>query len=137
MTHFKWNDDYSVGDAMIDLQHKQLLSILNELVEVIERTDAPAPESARRIFDRLAAYVTEHFEYEERLIEAAGYPTADLAAHRKEHNVLLQKVQDFEHVFNNGAHTALVEMMPFLYGDWLIDHICGTDRDYAPYLVAR
>jgi hemerythrin len=137
MSHFKWNADYSVGDDMIDLQHRQLLSILNELVDEIERSDAPAPESARKIFDRLAAYVTEHFDYEERLIAAAGYPEASLAEHRKEHNVLLQKVQDFEHVFDNGAHTALVEMMPFLYGDWLIHHICGTDRDYAPYLATR
>jgi hemerythrin len=26
--------------------------------------------------------------------------------------------------------------MPFLYGEWLILHICGTDKDYVPYLAA-
>lgn len=135
MSHFKWNADYSVGDETIDQQHKQLLAILNDLVDEIERTEETTSADARKIFDRLAAYVTEHFEYEERLIAAAGFPETSLAEHRKEHNVLLQKVQDFEHVFDNGAHTALVEMMPFLYGDWLIHHICGTDKDYAPYLA--
>ena len=28
------------------------------------------------------------------------------------------------------------ELLPFLYGDWLVNHICVSDADYAPYLAA-
>lgn len=135
MSRFEWKTEYSVGDAIIDDQHRQMLAILDELADALDGNAAPEKGGARAVFDDLAAYVTGHFAYEEQRIADAGYPEDLIVAHRQEHNALLRKVQEFEQVFEQGGAEVLEDLMPFLYGDWLIHHICETDRDYVPYLA--
>lgn len=136
MPRFEWKAEYSVGDTIIDDQHRQLLAILDELADALPGNAAGESGGARAVFDDLAAYVTGHFAYEEQRIADAGYPEELIVAHRQEHNALLRKVQEFEQVFEQGGAAVLEDLMPFLYGDWLIHHICETDRDYVPYLAA-
>lgn len=136
MASFEWKAEYSVNDDTIDGQHRELIAILNELAAQLGRGAAADRDAARALFDHLARYVTEHFAYEEGRMAAAGYPEDRIAAHRVEHNKFLRQVQDFEQVFEGGDPAVLEQMMPFLYGEWLIHHICGTDRDYVPYLDA-
>ena len=135
MTRFEWKAEYSVNDDKIDAQHQELIAIINELAEQLQGATVSADE-ARAVFDHLAAYVTAHFAYEEGRIADAGYPAELVAAHQAEHNKILRQVQDFEQVFEGGDASALEQLMPFLYGDWLIHHICGTDKDYVPYITA-
>ena len=135
MNRFEWNPEYSVGDQAIDAQHAELIAIINELADQLDGVEAPAIADARAVFDHLANYVTAHFAYEEERIAAAGYPEERIAAHQAEHNAILRTVQEFEQVFEGGDAAALQRMMPFLYGEWLIHHICGTDKDYVPYLA--
>lgn len=132
MDRFEWQAGYSVDDAEIDRQHAELIAIINELAEQL-RGEGPTG-SAHRLFDQLAQYVTTHFAYEEERIARAGFPEDRIAGHQAEHNVILRQLQAFERVFESDNAAALQEMMPFLYGDWLIHHICGSDKEYAPYL---
>ncbi|MDT3671551.1 MAG: bacteriohemerythrin [Aromatoleum sp.] len=134
MSRFEWKAEYSVDDAILDDQHRQMLAILDELADALDGNAAPESGGARAVFDDLAAYVTGHLAYEEQRIADAGYPEDRIVAHRQEHNALLRKVQEFERVFEQGGAEVLEELMPFLYGDWLIHHICETDREYVPYL---
>lgn len=136
MARFEWKSDYSVGDAVLDGQHRKMLAILNALADALAAPTQDAGAS-RAIFDQVAAYVTEHFAYEEQLIADAGYPEERVAAHRLEHNRILRQLQHFESVFESGDTRALEEMMPFVYGEWLIHHICETDRDYMPFIAER
>lgn len=133
---FAWKPEYSVGDAGIDLQHIELIAILNELADLLQDEGTRNSDAARTVFDHLACYVTSHFSDEEERMARTAYPEDRLAAHRAEHNVMLRQVQEFEQVFEAGNPEILAQMLPFLYGDWLIHHICGTDRDYMPYLAA-
>lgn len=135
MTRFEWKPEYSVGDQVIDTQHAELIAIINELADQLHEAEAPAIVEARAVFDHLAHYVTAHFAYEEERIADAGYPEDRIVEHQAEHNAMLRKVQEFEQVFESGDAEVLQQMMPFLYGEWLIHHICGTDKDYMPYLA--
>lgn len=134
MNRFEWKPEYSVDDAEIDRQHAELIAIINELAGQLHG-EGPS-DGARRVFDHLAHYVTTHFAYEEERIIRAGYPDDKVAAHQAEHNAILRQLQEFERVFESGDAAALQAMMPFLYGEWLIHHICGTDKEYVPYLTA-
>lgn len=136
MANFEWKSDYSVNDETIDAQHRALIAILNELADQLKGGKAALDDSTRAVFDHLAQYITDHFAYEEDRMVAAGYPEDKVAAHRLEHNKFLRQVQEFEQVFESGDPAVLEQMMPFLYGDWLIHHICGTDKDYVPFLDA-
>ncbi|BAL22370.1 putative hemerythrin-like protein [Azoarcus sp. KH32C] len=136
MTRFEWKPEYSVNDDKIDAQHQELIAIINGLAEQLRAPDA-STDDARTVFDHLAAYVTAHFAYEEGRIAEAGYPAELIAAHQAEHNKILRQVQEFEQVFEGGDASVLEQLMPFLYGDWLIHHICGTDKDYVPYITGK
>lgn len=137
MQTVNWSDAYSVGDDEIDRQHKRLLDIINELAAAVLAGASAPPGAARKIFDRLAEYVTTHFAYEEQRIADAGYPIDKVEAHRREHREILRRLQRFEaHLDTNGLET-MRELLPFLYGDWLVNHICVVDSDYASCLAAE
>jgi len=84
--------------------------------------------------DSLVRYTQAHFTAEERLMEQSGYP--DLAAHKREHEALTEKVLDFQRNFDAGRIGMGVEVMQFL-GSWLQGHIRGSDKKYVPSLHAK
>lgn len=128
-----WKDEYSVGDPVIDAQHRQLIATMNQLAELIDG-QAPRIEDASRIFGALAIYVLEHFTYEEARMAEVAYPEAELARHKSTHVELMRQIRDFQRRVNDGDTAALGDLLPFLTGTWLTEHICDTDRRYVPYL---
>lgn len=133
---YVWLDAYAIGDAEIDAQHRRIVDILNLLHDLLH-SDAVGDDFAaglREVFAELHAYIALHFEFEEARLAEAGYPTAELAAHRAEHAALGRRVRDFENALAGGDAETIAGVLPFLYGDWLIAHICGADRCYAPWL---
>lgn len=138
MTYFAWLAEYSVGDATLDAQHQELIKLMNELHTLLhEPAVAQSDERIETIFGGLAAYIVHHFAYEEQRIASAGYPEEKLAAHRHEHDALVKQVRQYQRRVLAGEHQILKELLPYLYGEWLINHICQRDRDYMPYLAAQ
>jgi hemerythrin len=133
---FAWQDDYSVGDASIDAQHRRIIDILNLLHDLLhsEAVGDDFTHGLREVFWELHAYVAEHFTYEEQRMAEAQVPAAELSAHRAEHARLTERIVGFENAIANGDGEAIAKVLPFLYGDWLVAHICGSDQRYAPYL---
>lgn len=135
MTAFAWQDAYSVGHAMIDAQHRKLIDILNHLHKLLnDHTIDHTRTESGDVFDELAEYVMTHFAYEEQLIAKAGYPVERVAEHKRQHDMLLARVREVMNAHHSGDTTALTELLPYLYGDWLINHICHSDCDFAGYL---
>ncbi len=136
MTRFEWQPEYAVGHEEIDRQHRGILAIMNHLYEVLEEEDSPERHiEGEAVFDALATYVSTHFVYEEDLMRSAGYPPEQFAEHRGKHDALLAKVQGIKAAYEGGNEEALAELLPFLYGDWLISHICECDHEYAPWVT--
>lgn len=82
-----WNEEYSSGNAEIDGQHQELVSIVNGLLEhVIAEEDAPDMHSR---FKNIYHLVEKHFADEEEILLSSKYPEAE--AHAVCHNELLQK----------------------------------------------
>jgi hemerythrin len=135
MTIFLWHDDYAIGNATIDAQHRKIIDIINLLHSLLnEATPADAAIGANEVFDQLAQYVMTHFAYEEQLMTDAGYPVEKVIEHKRQHDKLLAAVQQVVDAYHAGDTEVLAELLPYLYGDWLIEHICHSDREYASYL---
>lgn len=128
-----WNPKMSVGIASIDEQHKKLVGMLNDLYDGIAANHAK--EKLAVVLDGLIAYTANHFKYEERFFAQTGYP--DTAAHVKEHQDLTNQVLDVQRRFKAGeAGTLSMEVLNFLK-QWLVNHIQGSDKRYAPHLNAK
>lgn len=136
MSKFNWEPEYSIGHAEIDRQHQAIITIMNRLYGLLKDKTAERYAEVEQLFDDLANYVSTHFAYEEELMRRAGYPAEKIADHKLAHNELLAVVQQLMAAHQEGDAQALANLLPFLYGNWLIDHICETDRDYAGYVLA-
>lgn len=135
MEMFVWRDEFSVGDETIDRQHRELIRLMNDLYELIcQPVQEQGEGQIDYLFGGLAEYIYTHFAYEEKRMADAGYPANRLAAHREEHNAIVRRIREFHAQVNEGEHEALKDMLPYLYGDWLIHHILESDMAYRPFL---
>ncbi|MBT3892339.1 MAG: hypothetical protein HOF31_02310, partial [Gammaproteobacteria bacterium] len=66
MNKLEWNDGMSVGVDVLDSDHKQLISIIAQLSDLIEQ--GKTSEAIEKIFNQLEEYVTVHFTREEEMM---------------------------------------------------------------------
>lgn len=128
-----WNNNMSVGITVIDEDHKKLVAMVNELYDAVQ--GGHGKEALGKILDGLINYTVMHFAREEKFFLETGYP--DAPAHKKEHADLTRQVLDVQAKYKAGATSTLsLEVMNFLK-NWLVKHIQGSDKKYAPYLNAK
>jgi hemerythrin len=72
MAAITWKEFYSVGDPSLDAQHQQIIGVINELYEAMEKKSTQ--QVIKPILDCLVNYTFEHFKREEETMEAVEYP---------------------------------------------------------------
>lgn len=115
---FQWSDEYSVGDADIDNQHKMIIEIANSLNEEL------SVEEVKAILLKLVHHSKDHFLCEEKMMESMDYP--DLEEHRKLHTEMVTTLADFclkKYESPEEVH----EFRKFVY-NWIIDHLLHHDK---------
>lgn len=124
-----WHEKYSVGDPTIDVQHSELLDVIQALYVAAgegKRTDVICDTLAA-----LAMYIHEHLAFEERRLAEIGYP--DLRHHVARHNEMRRWLRDIRHVHEVSVTNVTQEMIVFLR-DWWVHHISKDDSVYSSYL---
>ena len=129
---FTWEDSFSVNIGVIDMQHKKLVSMVNDLHQAM--MEGSGKDKLGSILSNLVGYTRGHFTTEERLMRTHAYP--DFLAHKSEHEHLTRTVMDFQRRFLSNEVGLSVEVMEFLR-DWLVKHILGSDKKYSPFLIAK
>ncbi|MBS0644849.1 MAG: bacteriohemerythrin [Acetobacteraceae bacterium] len=133
MTLMAWNDAFSVGVPSIDKEHQRLIGLLNALYDAVQSNQAK--EKLGQVLDGLIAYTATHFKTEERYFAQTHYPDAE--RHSREHEELTRQVLEVQRRFKAGETATLsMEVMNFLKR-WLVNHIQGSDRKYAPHLQSK
>ena len=131
MAQFVWQEKFSVGIPTIDREHKQLVELLNELLEAMQA--GHGQDVLKDVLNKLVGYTASHFKNEERLMQQCGYP--GFAEHKAKHDAMTAKVLDLQQKVNSGSHGVTLEVGNFLRG-WLNKHILETDMDYSPSMKA-
>ncbi len=132
MSLFVWNEDYMIKVPSIDAQHQRLVEMLNDLHDAMAEGKGNAHLS--EILRGLVSYTAEHFAHEEELFAQLEFPLA--AAHIREHEKLKEQVVAFQKKFDAGEAMINMALMRFLK-DWLINHILGSDKKYAPLFIEK
>lgn len=128
-----WNDRLSVGIASIDKEHQKLVELLNNFYDAVQANHGK--ESLAGLLAALIDYTKVHFGNEEQLFAKTAYPEA--ASHKKAHDDLARQVLEIQKKYLKGANATLsIETLNFLK-NWLLDHIQGADRKYAPHLTSH
>ena len=129
----KWSDDYSVGIKSVDDQHKKMIGIIKTLHDAI--ADGKATQILDKTFAELLDYTNYHFTYEEELFKWYGYPESE--THKKEHAELRKQLARLKRQMEEGDNfMGEILLLKFLQ-EWLLTHILGSDKKYAPFLAGK
>jgi hemerythrin len=132
MAYIQWDQKLSVGIAQIDMQHKKLVGMVNDMYQAM--SEGKGNEALGNVLKELVTYTRTHFAAEEKLMQMHQYP--DLPAHKAVHDEMTKKVMDLQADFSAGKVALSTKVTAFLK-DWLVKHIMGTDQKYAPYLQGK
>jgi hemerythrin-like metal-binding protein len=132
MALLTWQDKYSVGIRQIDDQHKQLITMINDLNDAM--LAGKGKEVLMQVLNKLATYCVSHFAVEEKLFDTHAYP--ETADHKEKHHKMTAKVKALMGEVQSGKSTISIEVMNFLK-NWLDKHIMETDMKYSPYLISK
>jgi len=128
--HLSWHTAYECGHPVIDEQHRALFGGANTLLAAVlsgRPTDEVAP-----LVDALVGDVVRHFQDEEAIFTAAGFPGA--ADHVAIHHELVDHAVSLVGRFHAGT-LGIGELFQFLAHDVVARHMLGADREFFPYLA--
>lgn len=121
--------DLLTGVGKMDSQHRRLFDLINELNDAI--TNGKGRTVMTRVLDSLIDYTELHFGEEERVLEQIRYP--DIEIQKRAHRAFVAKAREFKVDFESGKGMVSTSIVNFL-NDWLVKHIGGLDKKYAPFM---
>jgi hemerythrin len=116
------------GIGVIDDQHQAIFDLVDALGELAADGDRARIGEG---INRIVSHTLAHFEFEEELMEQAGYPF--LKVHKRLHDHFIQRLADFTQRFDGGGDVTL-ELEQFL-DRWLRSHFAHEDKDYSPQVL--
>ena len=127
-----WNEALSVNNELFDRQHRKIAELINDLHDGM--VAAKNREELDAAIDSLIACTRFHFAEEEQHMKKHSYP--GLKAHKFEHDMLMQQVQDLQRQYRAGNTLLTPGVMMFLK-NWLILHIQRDDMKFGAYINDR
>jgi hemerythrin-like metal-binding protein len=126
-----WTEQMSVGNAVIDSDHKELIAMISGAEYMIKKRDSYALSLA---FDHIEHWLRVHFSNEEMIAQTINYP---FDKHKLEHENVLKTFCFMRDVINgkNGIwNEDAAELYSEFLSDWLTDHLINDDMLMKPML---
>jgi len=134
MMRLKWNRQLSVGNAVIDSEHKNLIYIANNVRRAIK---ARSSTILSQELEHLEDWLYVHFENEGKIAQAVNY---DFSQHKLAQQCWLKELWLLrnELIGKNGLWSDdAIEYFSVFMSDWMIDgHIISLDMPMKPTLQA-
>ncbi|MBF0263375.1 MAG: bacteriohemerythrin, partial [Magnetococcales bacterium] len=128
-----WHKALSVGVEAFDIDHKNLLELINQLHTALQENQG-VPQ-LKDILDDLLNYAITHFSREEKLLTDHRYP--EVEAQHQQHEKFLSYISERNDALTHGDSFALAaEMLKYLK-DWLLQHILKHDMAYKAFMTAK
>ncbi|MBM4065069.1 MAG: bacteriohemerythrin [Planctomycetes bacterium] len=132
MEKIMWGETFSVGVRDLDSQHKQIVMLVNTLIEMSDtRVDS---EIISDTLTKMTQYAMNHFKTEEQYMLDYGYP--EYPAQRKQHQEFKKRTADF--CMETMLHKVTVSAEIFTYLKlWWTNHILQEDMKYKKFFNDR
>jgi hemerythrin-like metal-binding protein len=127
---FEWKNDYLIGVNAIDEQHKQIFRLAERFHAAVIANKGKA--MLDEALDTLDRYTTGHFQVEERLMVADGYP--ELRQHLTQHHELRERLLDSQKRLEEGE---VVTICLLQFMSRIAAHIASSDQELGEYHRAR
>lgn len=128
----EWNIHWSTGIARIDHQHRQLVSVLDELVRTIDADSRTA--NVTSLLTVAKEYAGQHFECEEACMERLRCSKAQ--ANQIAHRQFIRTFAEFERrIEAEGISDQIAIEVERYLSNWILEHLGSVDsalRDCLP-----
>lgn len=131
MEKLSWNDSYLLGIPEIDLQHKKLLSLADDMYEIVNGDEDSLKVNLSKVLKSLTDYTVYHFSNEEEFMKKYGYPSADM--HKSMHDNFIAEVTKQIKSLNTATKAEAERLYKFL-ASWVLNHIAKSDKVWAEYI---
>lgn len=118
-----WNPSFTVGDELIDGEHRVLIELVAQI------PDHPS-EQDEALLNTALEYAASHFKNEEAYMKAVDYP--ELEAHTRYHKKLTKILNRYRSRYEAGE-TDLFFFKQFMF-TWIRDHIMDEDPLIAAHV---
>jgi hemerythrin len=125
-----WKDEYSVSDKPIDLQHQQIVRVINDVYNLVK--NGSSKEEIGKLLANLKRYTETHFDYEEKLMHLISYP--DSVKHEALHKTMAEKTAGMCKVQQSSVNGIMPDEVLEFLRDWWVNHIRNLDVQYVPFL---
>lgn len=126
----KWTEKYSVNNEIIDLQHKMLFTIINDLNMQIIKGDGL--EFIDETLEKMSVYATMHFRTEEDLLNKSNY--IDYQVHKGYHDNFKKEIlKATKQVIDDRKMDTVIKIHRFLF-NWISNHILVEDVKYCGHI---
>ncbi|WP_428605397.1 diguanylate cyclase [Sedimenticola sp.] len=130
MKKIQWDEGLSIGDPDLDGEHRQLIALLNRLIDLID--EDPDAEQVHRVLDELELLAAAHSRNEERLSFSASEDFKE--EQRREHNDFRAAIIEARGQLRpDDLGGSLIDVTESLV-KLLINHIIDQDLDLAALL---
>lgn len=130
----KWTESLSVGNELIDSQHKELINKVNDVLEACNQKKGK--EKIEEMMKFLKDYTVKHFNDEEALMKKYQYPSYE--EHKKIHEDFIRKVEGLdEKIKKEGINLSIIMLVNKTLVDWLINHISKVDKKVGEYIKSK
>jgi len=122
-----WKDDYAIGVALIDEQHKHLFQIGNSIYTLLEdKVLIDKYDKIIPILQDLKEYTKYHFQTEEEYMIQSRYPK--FLTHKVDHDDFINKIEEVELTDIDADQEKYIrEILVFVF-DWILEHILKNDK---------
>jgi len=131
--HISWREQMAVDHGMIDDDHRQIIAITNEFID-LEGTPFRAAD-LQRILAKLDRYTKTHLQREQQLQKKIFYPFAE--AHEYQHRDLIKRLDAMRAKVKpelaDNQLAIVFDDLAQLLRHWFIDHIIHSDLRMRPY----
>ena len=127
MALFDWDNQYSVGVALMDNHHQRLFDIINKLHEAVKA--GQASDAMGSIIVELLDYTKYHFGEEEKMLQAIGYPQLDM--HKGLHKKFIDELEGYKADVDKGMAVFAATKVFNTSLNWLVGHIQTIDTGYT------
>ena len=90
MALLEWKEEFSIGIASVDFEHRELIGFINQLHEHLTTGDSEF--SVADFLGELCSMISAHFALEEKLMRELGYD--EYEDHKVDHEHLLDEIRD-------------------------------------------
>jgi len=128
MPSLEWKAEYSVGNELIDSQHRGLLELIVRLEQALTGDSSRGQDLD--LLTELVRYANNHFSTEEDLMRECGYPYC--WEHEKSHLEFREDLARLAGIIMQGDQDGWARLLEFTHS-WWQGHILGLDRDLFRY----